>query len=42
MGVPCTIKEINSGIEKSVQEQFIIRTVPELLFFEIGLEYITN
>lgn len=37
---PSTIKEIQARIERNAQEQFIIKTVPELLFWELGLEYI--
>lgn len=38
--IPSTIAEINAGIERNTQEQFIIKTVSELLFWEIGLEYV--
>lgn len=39
-GKPCTVEGIKRQIEHNAQEQFMNRTVPELFFFELGLEYI--
>ena len=38
--IPSTLREIQAKIERNAQEQFIITTVPELFFWELGLEYI--
>lgn len=45
--IPCTVEGIKRQIkenqqreEKHAQEQFIKKTVPEILFWELGLEYI--
>lgn len=40
--IPYTAKEIQKNIEKSVVENFILLSVPELLFWELGIEYIGN
>lgn len=38
--VPCTVEGIRRQIEQTAQEQFIERTVPELFFWSLGLEYV--
>lgn len=38
--VPCTVEGIRRQIERNAQEQFMIRTVPELFFWSLGLEYV--
>ena len=40
--IPNTIGEIRDMIERNAQEQFMILNVPELFFWELGLEYIGN
>jgi len=40
--VATTLKEIKEQIEKNTTEEFIIKSVPELLFWELGIEYIGN
>lgn len=35
-----TVEGIRRQIENNAQEQFIKRTVPELFFWDLGLEYI--
>lgn len=38
--IPCTIQDIQNRIERNAEESFILSNVPELLFWELGLEYI--
>lgn len=38
--VPCTVEGIRQRLEETAQEQFIERTVPELFFWSLGLEYV--
>ena len=37
--VPCTASDIQKSIEKNAEEVFVLRTVPELLFWDLGVEY---
>lgn len=37
---PTTVTEIQEKIDKNAEEEFIIKNVPELLFWELGLECI--
>lgn len=38
--IPCNVEGIRRRIENNAQEQFILMTVPELLFWHLGLEYV--
>jgi len=38
--VATTLDEIKKRIEQNATEEFIIKEIPELLFWELGLEYI--
>lgn len=40
--VPCTVKEIQAKIERNAEETFVLFSIPELFFWELGLEYIGN
>jgi hypothetical protein len=42
MSVPCTTLEILERIEHSHIEGFVMKEVPELFFWNIGLEYIDS
>ena len=40
--VPHSVHGIKARIERNAQEQFIIRSVPELFFLHLGLEYFSD
>lgn len=40
--VPCTVEGIRRRLEETAQEQFIEWAVPELFFWGLGLEYISD
>ena len=38
--IPCTVREIRARIERCREDDFVLLSVPELFFWELGLEYI--